>query len=345
MAENSNIEWTHHTFNPWIGCQKVGPGCDHCYAEAWDARGLQRQETRWGAHAARTRTSPSNWRKPLAWDKSAKTAGERHRVFCASLADVFDNHASILPEWRADLWALIRASPNLDWMLLTKRPGNIAKMLPPDWGNGYPNVWLGCTVVNQEEADRDVPKLLAAPAAVRFLSMEPLLGPVNLTEIALAWPDLRASVILDVLRGTGGFNGTPGKLDLVIVGGESGPGARPMHPDWARSLRDQCNAAGVAFHFKQWGEWGAGSYNMRTGETVFRAFPSFQTWVNKASTWVNGGTCLDAKGRQCKIGADFMRARDEGTFPVTVVHRIGKARAGRLLDGRTWDEMPEVRDA
>ena len=178
MAENSKIEWTHHTFNPWIGCQKVGPGCDHCYAEAWDARGLQRQETRWGAHAGRTRTSPANWRKPLAWDRAAAAAGERHRVFCASLADVFDNHASILPKWRDDLWALIRATPHLDWMLLTKRPGNIAKMLPEDWGRGYANVWLGCTVVNQEEADRDVVKLFEVPAAVRFLSMEPLLGPV-----------------------------------------------------------------------------------------------------------------------------------------------------------------------
>jgi len=125
MAENTKIEWAHHTFNPWIGCQKVGPGCDHCYAEAWDARGLQQQETRWGAHANRTRTAPANWRKPLAWNKAAQAAGQRHRVFCASLADVFDNHSSILPDWRADLWALIRATPNLDWMLLTKRPGNI----------------------------------------------------------------------------------------------------------------------------------------------------------------------------------------------------------------------------
>lgn len=324
MGENSNIEWTRHTFNPWIGCQKVGPGCDHCYAEAWDARGLQRQETRWGAHAGRTRTSPANWRKPLAWDKAAKSAGERHRVFCASLADVFDKHASILPEWRADLWALIKSTPNLDWMLLTKRPGNIAKMLPEDWGRGYANVWLGCTVVNQEEADRDVPKLFEVPAAVRFLSMEPLLGPIKIFDNSLG-PDPDSLL-----------------LNLIIVGGESGPGARPMHPDWARSLRDQCNAAGVPFHFKQWGEWGPGSYSMSTGQAVFRAFPNFQTWVNKASTWVNGGACFDAQGRRCKIGADFMRARDENTFPVTIIHRIGKKAAGRLLDGRTWDEMPEV---
>lgn len=337
MTENSKIEWTHHTYNPWIGCQKVGPGCDHCYAETWDARF---NGARWGANAERKRTSPANRNKPIIWNRKAMTAGERHRVFCASLADVFDNHTSILPEWRADLWAMIRQTSHLDWMLLTKRPGNIARMLPPDWGNGYPNVWLGCTVVNQAEADRDIPKLLAVPAKVRFLSMEPLLGPVDLTEVAVARPDLRASVVLDVLRGTGGFDGPPGRIDLVIVGGESGPHARPMHPDWARGLRDQCQAAGVAFHFKQWGGWGAGSVLITTGEPVFRQFRDFQQWVNKAPTWVNGGICLDADGLQLKNGGDFMRARDAGKFPVTVMHRIGKKASGRMLDGRTWDQMP-----
>lgn len=244
MAENSKIEWTDATFNPWIGCQKVGPGCDHCYAEAMmDAR-LGRVE--WGPHGSRSRTSASYWRKPLAWDRAAAKAGKRTRVFCASLADVFDNHASILPEWRADLWALIRATPHLDWMLLTKRPGNIAAMLPPDWGAGYPNVWLGCTVVNQAEADRDIPKLLAVPAAVRFLSMEPLLGPVDLGS------PVRAALFAGKIAPGGGDGTKP--LAWVIVGGESGPGARPMHPDWARSLRDQCVAAGVAFFHKQNGE-------------------------------------------------------------------------------------------
>lgn len=238
----TKIEWTHFSFNPWIGCQKVGPGCDHCYAESWDARGLQQRETRWGPHAARTRTSAANWRKPLAWNRAAAAAGERHRVFCASLADVFDNHASILPEWRDDLWRLIEATPNLDWMLLTKRPGNIGNMLPVpfDFDRLYPNVWLGCTVVNQAEADRDIPKLLAVPAKVRFLSAEPLLGPVDIER-----------VYMDKIDCVFGETANMPGLDLVIVGGESGPGARPMHPDWARSLRDQCNAAGVAFFVKQ----------------------------------------------------------------------------------------------
>lgn len=302
MAENSNIEWTRHTFNPWIGCQKVGPGCDHCYAETWDSRGLQQRESRWGAHAERTRTSPANWRKPLAWDRAAAAAGERHRVFCASLADVFDNHATIMPEWRADLWALIRATPNIDWMLLTKRPGNIDWMLPPDWGAGYPNVWLGCTVVNQAEADRDIPKLLAVPARVRFLSMEPLLGSVDLETIWLRRDGQRATDLSNRLGDyvrplSGNFTDSP-TIHLVIVGGESGPGARPMHPDWARSLRDQCVAAGVPFFFKQWGEW-----------ITAKGLPGHMT-----------------------IGHVF-----DGGFQMI---RLGKNAAGRLLDGRTWDQMP-----
>lgn len=229
MGESSKIEWTDHTFNPWTGCQKVGPGCDNCYAEGWAKRS---GVVEWGPHASRRRTKPGNWQQPLKWNAAARDDGRRSRVFCASLADVFDNHASILPEWRHDLWALIRRTPHLDWLLLTKRPGNIAGMLPEDWGGGYSNVWLGCTVVNQAEADRDIPKLLDVPAKVRFLSMEPLLGSVTI--FAHDNPDWLL-------------------LDWVIVGGESGHHARPMHPDWARSLRDQCQAAGVPFFMKQMG--------------------------------------------------------------------------------------------
>lgn len=311
MAENSNIEWTHHTFNPWIGCQKVGAGCDHCYAETWDARGLSGGATRWGPHAIRTRTSPANWAKPRAWDRAAAAAGERHRVFCASLADVFDNHASILSEWRADLWALIAATPTLDWMLLTKRPSNIAAMLPDDWGAGYPNVWIGCTVVNQTEADRDIPKLLSVPAQVRFLSMEPLLGPVDLTRLQPVIFDATANALKGVWRWKDGpMRKETEAIDLVIVGGESGPNARPMHPDWARSLRDQCNAAGVAFHFKQWGEW------IPAGPHLQEDRPEFLR--------------LRAGDR----GFSFEDMQEMG--------RVGKKAAGRELDGRTWDEMPEV---
>lgn len=321
MAENSNIEWTHHTFNPWIGCQKVGPGCDHCYAETWDARGLQQRETRWGPHATRTRTSAANWRQPLKWDREAAAVCERRRVFCASLADVFDNHVSIQPEWRDDLWRLIEATPNLDWMLLTKRPGNIGNMLPVpfDFDRLYPNVWLGCTVVNQAEADRDIPKLLKVPAKVRFLSMEPLLGQVDPTALPYGETIGNAPTYQDALRGKlwmpAGSPSWPtdpratvgdrtyvdlcGMIHLVIVGGESGPGARPMHPDWARALRDQCQAAGVAFHFKQNGEWVSVS--------------------------------------EVEGPGDHFRFPDGAT-----VRRTGKKLAGRTLDGRTWDEMPGV---
>lgn len=298
MAENSGIEWTKHTFNPWIGCQKVGPGCDHCYAEAWDARGLQGQATRWGAHAERTRTSTANWKKPLAWDRAAYAAGERHRVFCASLADVFDNHPSVDPQWRRDLWALIAATPNLDWMLLTKRPGNVEKMLPHGWVGGWPNVWIGCTVVNQEEADRDIPKLLRVPARVRFLSMEPLLGPVDLTAHLWGPPQPCADCPKDADCGCNAIprNALGRSVSLVIVGGESGPGARPMHPAWVRSLRDQCTAAGVPYFFKQWGNWHA-----------------------------------DA----------LLYTDPQGRCPPPSMN-IGKKASGRLLDGREWNEMPEV---
>lgn len=224
MAENSGIEWTHHTFNPWIGCTKISAACDHCYAEAWDARGMQGLPTRWGPHADRTRTK--TWAQPLTWNRKALAEGRRYRVFCASLADVFDNHKSILPEWRADLWALIRSTPNLDWLMLTKRPQNIAKMLPDDWGAGYRNVWLGATVESQKEADR-LKHLTKVPAAIRFLSMEPLLGPVDLSAHIHA-------------------------LHWVITGGENHKAFRPVDPDWFRSLRDQCAAASVPFLFKQW---------------------------------------------------------------------------------------------
>lgn len=221
MAENSGIEWTHHTFNPWIGCTKVSPACDHCYAEAWNMRFDGGKN--WGAKAPRRRTK--SWHNPIKWDKEAAEKGIRYRVFCASLADVFDNQAPT--EWRDDLWALIRKTPNIDWLLLTKRAPNIKKMLPSDWGNGYPNVWLGTTVENQNEWDKRGHHLTDIPAAVRFLSCEPLLGDIN-------------------------FGERIGKIDWIITGGESGQFFRHANPDWFRSLRDQATANNVCFLFKQW---------------------------------------------------------------------------------------------
>lgn len=255
MGQNSKIEWTRHTFNCWVGCTKVSPACDHCYAEGWAKR--TGQAALW--QGERRRTSAANWQQPMKWDRAAAAAGERHRVFCASLADVFDNQ--VPDEWRDSLWLLIKDTPHLDWLLLTKRPQNIAKMLPKEtftgraWGDGWPNVWLGTTVENQEEAERRIPHLLAVPARIRFLSCEPLLGPVDLSDIR-RW-DISSALQLDALAGRKYHHDDCGqwtrtsKLDWVIAGSESGHGARECDLAWVRSLRDQCSAAKVAFFWKQ----------------------------------------------------------------------------------------------
>ena len=221
MGENSKIEWTTHTWNPWIGCQKVSPGCDHCYAEAMSNRWGWAE---WGPHGERKRTSEANWRKPLAWAKAARLTGERPRVFCASLADVFDNQAPTGA--RADLFNLIRTTPEIDWLLLTKRPENLGLMLPKLdlWGDGWPNVWLGTTAEDQPRFDRRWRLLNGIPARVRFISYEPALGPLMAMR---PYPD------------------------WIICGGESGPHARMMDLRWARDLRDQCETAGIPFFFKQ----------------------------------------------------------------------------------------------
>lgn len=227
MAENSKIEWTDHTFNPWIGCQKVSPGCDHCYAEAlMDKR---YGKVQWGPHGERKRTSEANWKLPLRWAKQARGTGKRPRVFCASLADVFDNQ--VPAEWRLDLWNLIALTPELDWLLLTKRPENVVKMLPTWWEKfelaGH--VWLGVTAENQEQYHRRWERIQDAPAAVRFISYEPAIGPLMLDS---AWSLTRLP-------------------HWIICGGESGHGARMMDPNWARDLRDVCASSGVAFFMKQ----------------------------------------------------------------------------------------------
>ena len=304
MSANTKIEWCDHTFNPWEGCQKVGPGCDHCYAETRNARFAGGQAINWGPGAPRRRTSASNWAKPKAWNAADAEFfaqhGRRQRVFCASLGDWADNAVPV--EWLVDMLEVVRLTPKLDWLLLTKRIGIVSQRLQEahayilenwpavdaqplsqwltDWLEGDcppANVWLGATISNQAEADRDIPKLLDVPAAKRFLSMEPLLAAVDLRSIPHGEGEMNAlqpdtwEKVIEQWRGTSeawvedfedwfsvtlndGLIGPmhPG-INWVIVGGESGPGARPMHPDWARSLRDQCNAAGVPFLFKQWG--------------------------------------------------------------------------------------------
>jgi len=221
MAFNSKIEWTTHTFNPWWGCTKVSDGCKFCYAEALSKRYGHRV---WGRLSSRRLLSDQHWREPLRWNAEAKNLGVRYRVFCASMADVFEEAA---PSGQLDrLWELIRATQNLDWQLLTKRPHRIPESLPNDWGNGYANVWLGTSVEDERVVGR-ISELIVVPAIVHFLSLEPLIGPL----MKLALKD----------------------IEWAIVGGESGPSARPMQKSWVLDIRRQCRAAGVAFFFKQWG--------------------------------------------------------------------------------------------
>lgn len=249
MAENSKIAWTDDTFNPWWGCKRVGPGCDHCYAATLDKR---TGGSHWDGDTLPRRTSEQNWAKPRRWNKTAEAAGIRRKVFCASMADVFDNR--VPPEWRTDLFDLIRETPHLDWILLTKRIGNVAKMLPADWGQGWQNVWLLITVVNQKEADRDIPKLFEIPAVVRGLSIEPQLEDIDLEYPKSFFPDGPRYCCNQFDCGCMGRPVDPPmicNIDWIITGAESGPGHRPYDDDWARSLRDQCQATGTAFFFKQ----------------------------------------------------------------------------------------------
>ena len=290
MAKQTGIAWCKSTFNPWIGCQKTGPGCDNCYAEALDARRIFQGEIHFGPRAPRLRTSDSNWNQVRRWNRQAQDAefaGQKGfwPVFCASLADIFDNEVD--PSWRADFWALVKECSNLTFLVLTKRIGNAAKMLPADWGDGYPNVWIGATVVNQDEADRDIPRLLALPAAKRFLSMEPLLGSVDL--VTQGW-----------LEKTDCMGAPKPGLDWVIAGGESTDEARPMHPVWAESLHQQCGMAGVPFLFKQWGEWRPAPEIIGARGSLFHRFED-GVWVQKYGTKSNGCSLAGREVKQWPI--------------------------------------------
>lgn len=342
MAENSKIEWCHHTFNPWIGCTKVSAGCAHCYAEKSSPARVMRangHET-WGKGAMRSLTSAANWKEPVKWNDQGRFCDDcemlfmgktcvrcekktaRPRVFCASLADWLDDEVPI--EWLVELMELIVRTPNLDWLLLTKRLQNWERRITDalaevegiqsDWpsrepysltghwlnewigGNAPANVWIGTTVENQARADERIPQLLSIPAKVRFLSCEPLLGPVDLST-TFHWQraDMASQPVWTPEN--------PG-IHWVITGGESGTGARPMHPDWARSLRDQCSAAGVPFFFKQWGEWLPGCQYREGDRERFKEKAQHSFCYDHHSWWV------------------------------------GKKLAGRVLDGREWNEFP-----
>lgn len=389
MSESTKIEWCDSTFNPWIGCTKISTACDNCYAAVSTPSRIMGVE--WGAGQPRRRTSEANWKLPLRWNEMAKqkrfiqcgncglrefrkltraglaccsacnampeseSAPVRPRVFCSSLADVFDNEVD--PQWRADLFSLICRTPNLDWLLLTKRIGNALEMINQaindtdagiamvsDWP--WHNVWIGATICNQEEADRDIPKLLQVPARVRFLSVEPMLGVINLRhlndgrevgeidclqpalwedEIEGAWRDTSDTweedfedwYGLDIEAAKGPMHKG---LDWVICGGESGPDARPMHPDWVRSLRDQCADTGVPFLFKQWGEWRP-PFKGEQYDTTFGRAQKTPCFIVETQGAVR---CFQIPG--VEDGA--------------VMRMVGKKFAGNMLDSRQHLEWP-----
>jgi protein gp37 len=287
MAEHSKIEWTDSTFNPWVGCTKIQrrkgtpSACDFCYAEKWAKRSGQ---VKWGNHPRR-RTTEAYWHKPVVWNSQSQSFqdeyGRRQRVFCASLADVFDNQAD--PEWRADLFKLMRACGQLDWQLLTKRPQNIRKMLPSDWGDGYPNVWLGTTAEDSAAYRQRVSKLLEVPAAIRFVSYEPALGPLGRLDIDGVYPD------------------------WLIIGGESGVSSglmRATDPSWARDAIAECRRLGVAPFLKQWGTYKNNPYVVEAGYTVQAAMA-----IDPPENGKGGGKLDDLLWREFPVNAIALRRR------------------------------------
>lgn len=301
MAENSRIEWCDHSFNPWWGCQKVSPGCANCYAETLSKR---TGRTVWGPTAPRMQMSEANWRKPLKWNRDAEAEGVAKRVFTASMADVFEDRPE-LNEPRERLFRLIEATPWLQWLILSKRPLNMLLLAPAHWQHdGWPKNTVAMTSVeDQRRADERIPQLLAVPAPLRGLSCEPLLGPVDLFSVG-GWENAAYWWGRDI------------KLDWVIAGGESGPGARPMHPDWARSLRDQCKTAKVPFFYKQTGEW--------------------VPWIP-----MNGNPQNKPVQHVMKDGSAYFPGNYGSSLQSMI--RVGKKVSGRLLDGREHNEFPEVR--
>lgn len=344
MAEETAIQWADATLNLWWGCTKVSDGCKFCYAE--HLSDTRYKKGAWGPRGSRREVK--SWRSTLEKvSRRAKAEGRRLKVFCSSMSDVFEGAETcggvdsenwrLICRLRFDLFAEIVKHPELDFLLLTKRP-RVARVLlgaPEFWlevnaalcrdafsvlpgGLGdyvsgrktLQNLWLGTSVENQEQADERIPHLLGIPAAVRFLSCEPLLGRVDLQYSCFNGADS-----LQSLEG----------IHWVICGGESGPNARPMHPDWARSLRDQCQAAGVPFHFKQWGEWLPWMDFLDVGVEDSPEASRFRcAYLDEDNQW--------------EIG--FSDWQDE--LPDDTMGRVGKTKAGRLLDGREWNEFPEV---
>jgi protein gp37 len=350
----SKIEWTDETWNPIAGCSKVSPGCTNCYAEKMAGR-LEAMGQAKYAGLTVLQGSHRVWTGKIAFDEQALLAPLKRkkptRYFVNSMSDLFHEH--VTDEQIDRVFAVMALCPQHTFQVLTKRPERMLKYLTPTWSNyqpanvydaadaistdfidrehtlwPLPNVWLGVSVESQKYADERIPLLLQTPAAVRFISAEPLLGPVDLKHIFDSTAPFGAGAFCNSLNGAylelGIFDGP--HLDLAIVGGESGPRARPMHPDWARSLRDQCEAAGVAFFFKQWGEWADVS---RDPYAVTRLK------VAESRIFTPTGEVLGAGNS--KRGMVNPGWRDKGA---AWMDRVGKKASGALLDGREWRQMP-----
>jgi protein gp37 len=332
MSEKTNIEWCDHTFNHVRGCTKVSEGCKFCYADGMSGRNPKTLGV-WGPKGTRAIAAESYWKLPVKWNKEAKEAGERRRVFCASLADVFEGLDTMpadaynaVDEARARLFRLIEQTPDLDWLLLTKRPQNIMALCPDEWVAQFPaNVWVGTSVEDQTTADERIPHLLKVPAVVRFLSCEPLLGPLDLFAwLRRVWKQEACSEHSEAFNlECPACNAMPRVLlappiGWIICGGESGRFARPMHPAWARRLRLEAAAAGIPFLFKQWGEW------MPTD-----AVPGGDLGGDLAADRVRHIRAVGALDGHFRNGDAYVR-------------RVGKKVAGRVLDGRLHDEYPQV---
>lgn len=337
MGETTAISWCDHTFNPWIGCMKVSPACDGCYAEAMMDKRYGRVQ--WGAPGqgagTRVRTSAGYWRQPHRWNKWLEADGQRRFVFCSSLADVFDNQ--IPAQWRADLFETIRATPNLVWLLLTKRPQLIVDMCD-DAGGLPPNAALGTTAEDQKRWDTNIGELVNAKAVTgalfSFASCEPLLGPIN---------PRRAVVTRSMMRHFTWYASRHEffdpihprqdprfRLDWIITGGETDQGghkARPSHPTWFTAFRDACADTGTPYHHKQNGEWAVASEE--NGHFDHSMDRNGAVWVHRDGVVTSPSWMRD--------DVPIEKARE----PIAMF-RAGKARAGRLLDGVLHDERPRI---
>lgn len=330
MGEGTKIEWAHHTMNFWYGCTALSPACDHCYAETLVTKRLGKD------FAERHRTGASNWKLPFLWDRRAAAAGERYRVFTLSLGDFWDKLAPI--EWLVDALDVIRCTPNLDWLILTKRPQMILGALQAalrevnikqrgedfflwlkGWLGGLPprNVWLGVTAENQEQLELRAWVLSRVPAVLRFISYEPALGPLRLRRATNRWDTTWDVLTGRILDGRGAMPAATGAFHWVIGGGETGSGARAWHQDWARLVRDDCAAAAVPFLWKQNGDWAPEGPMAK------------QAWAiaNDGSMWRMTDIAYPdgpRYGEAVRHGVDKMRMH--------TVYRVGKRASGRLLD-------------